>query len=390
MKAFLAVYLKELKDNIRDKRSIFFALLYGPLLMPLMLVGSIAGGISKHSINFDQDLYVYSAQDLGPLEGYLAERNIKLKQAEAGWREQLKSGDMNLVVSVDDNYQKNMASGRTAFVTLYFNSEDDTSNKARQRLLGVLQNYDRSMASKRLQARGMDGQLIRPLQMIDADVADHGGPEKMIARMLPFIMVLALTLGGFYLAVDTAAGERERHSLEPLLSLNMRRSTLVLAKWAALSTFVALAGVVVVISCFSLLKFAPIPELQRIISVSALDFFFAYLLMLPLICFFSSGMLLIASFARTSKEAQTHLGIAMMVPMTPFFIIQFLNIKESLWLLATPVMSQFLLIEKVVVGEPLQLQEVLLSATGSLLLAAGLFVVTNVLFHSERIFSSEA
>ncbi|WP_096085717.1 ABC transporter permease [Agaribacterium haliotis] len=390
MNTFLTVYLKEVKDNLRDKRSVFFALLYGPLLLPLMVLGSLVGGIKKHSVNFDETLVVYAAGDVSAARQFLAEKNIRLKAAGENWQQRLRDGELNVVIELDQNYQQNLVDGRTAFVTFYFDSENDVSVKAKQRLHSAWQAYHSQLAALRLAARGMNEQLTRPFQFIDADIAETGGPEKTVARMLPFIVIMALTLGGFYLAVDICAGERERHSLEPLLSLSMRRSTLVFAKWAALCTFVCLAGALTLLSCFLLLNYIPLAELKRFFHIDAWMFLKLFFLMLPLMLFLASAMLLIASFARNAKEAQTHLGIAMMLPMAPFFLLEFLSIKASKLLFAIPVMSQFLLAERLVVDENLAVEALLLSFSSCLALAVIFLLQIIRIFSSENILTKEA
>ena len=391
MNRVLAVFRKEVLDNFRDKRTLFFAFLYGPLLLPLLMVGPIAIGISKHSIDFDKSLTVYiTNMDRAPnLMQFLREENLVPTSIGDSFKTDITAGEAATVLDIPESYGKKIRTGETVTLNLYFDSENDESHKAMRQLQAVLHKYGQQLAALRMHARGIDNRLITPIRVMDEDLNKGDEREKLIARLLPFILVFSLTMGGFYLAIDSTAGERERFSLEPLLSLSISRFELVFGKFLAISLFVFCSGLLAVTATFCLFTFLPVEELRQLVDVSVVAFGKIFLLCLPLVFFFASAMLALASLAKNTKEAQTHLSLAMMLPMAPFFVIQFMNIKTVSILFWVPVMSQFLLVEKLFVssGVGVNLVDVFASAAGTLGAALLTFMVSVRQYSNEKILS---
>jgi len=380
-----AIYKKEIVDNFRDKRSLFFALLYGPILLPLLVIGPLASGIKKNTVNVDELHHIYMVSpDRAPnLVQFLLEKNIAVKPTAERYKSKILSQELNLVLELSPKYDEALRNGQSAVVYLYYSRKNNDAQKIRHLVDATLRQYNQSLAASRLSLRGLDSDFVHPVHVVSEDLADVDSGMKLISTIVPFVIVLALTMGGFYLAVDSTAGERERHSLEPLLSLSVSRLALVLGKYFSLVTFVSASGLLTVFSLFLLFKFMPGSELQALFDTELAVFIGIFLLCLPLAPFFSSSMMLIATFARDVKEAQTHLGIAMMVPMAPFFILQFANLNNMDGLFFIPVLSQFMLIEKIVAGEDLGLLLVVRSVVATLALAAILLLLTIRLYKRE-------
>src|SRR5690606_15716040 len=93
----------------------------------------------------------------------------------------------------------------------------------------------------RVLARGVDPGVLRPLAIVEHDLSTAASRSVLLLGMLTYFLLLAMLMGGFYLAIDTTAGERERGSLEPLLTAPVSRATLLLGKMGATLTFMALS-----------------------------------------------------------------------------------------------------------------------------------------------------
>ncbi len=387
MKQIWIVFKKEVMDNLRDKRSVFFALLYGPVLLPLLMVGPMAMGVKKYSIDFDEPQKVHMlAPEAAPnFVQFLSENNVLVESVESDFEESLKSQKIDLVIELSGVYEEALRKGVSAAVTLHYNRKSDQSEKAFRAVSQVIWQYNHRLAATRLSLRGLDPAFIRPIEIVKQDLGEVDDGAKAISMIVPFIIVLSLTMGGFYLAVDSTAGERERHSLEPLLSLSISRLALVLGKLLTLMLFVATSALLAISTTYLLFAFLPVEELQSMVQVELLVFAAVFFLCLPMVPFFTTAMMLIATFARDTKEAQTHLGLSMMVPMAPFFIIQFANLHQQNELLLIPVMSQFILIEQLVTGENIAFYDLFKSAGSTLVLALVFFLLIISLYRRENI-----
>ena len=387
MKQILTVFKKELKDNIRDRRSVFFALLYGPVLLPLMMVGPLAMGVKKGAIDFDEvhAVHMVAPEQAPNLLRFLLEKNISVSAAESDFKDKVKSQQMDLVIELAPNYATAILEGNTASIRLYYNKKKTDSEKKYHKVADAIRHYNHSLSLNRLDLRGLNSAFVRPIHVLEEDLGEVDTGTKAVSMIVPFIIVLSLTMGGFYLAVDSTAGERERNSLEPLLSLSMPRLSLILGKLFTLGTFVTLSALLATITTFLLLAFIPVKELRAIMQVEVLIFLAVFFLCLPLVPLFTTSMMLIATYARNTKEAQTHLGLAMMIPMAPFFIMQFANIHERSQLVWVPVMSQFMLIEQVVTGEHITYSELFGSVSGTLAVSTLFFWMIVKLYRKESI-----
>ena len=108
--------------------------------------------------------------------------------------------------------------------------------------------------------------MFNSLDIVDNDISDEGQTGQLLASLLPFLFIMSMVMGGFYLAIDITAGERERQSLEPLLSLPLSRTAVVFGKYGATLTFVALSGALTAISIYLLFRLFPVDLLDGQIS----------------------------------------------------------------------------------------------------------------------------
>ena len=111
----------------------------------------------------------------------------------------------------------------------------------------------------------------------------------------------------------------------------------------------------------------------------------AFVLALPLTILITSLLIAVSAFTRSTKEAQTYLGILMVIPMAPFFLLQFMSIKSANLIMAMPMMSQYKLLEKVAKGESPESLHILLSVSGTLVFAALLLLLAFWLYRQDRI-----
>jgi sodium transport system permease protein len=199
-------------------------------------------------------------------------------------------------------------------------------------------------------------------------------------------MLIAAFTGGLYLAIDSTAGERERGSLEPLLLNPISRRSLVFGKLGATIVF-ATAAVLITISVFAgLISWGPVQNFMRLnLSFQAIDMVTIFLITMPVVLLAASLQVLLASYARSTKEAQTYTSYLVFLPTLPGVFLSVLPIKAALWLIALPIVGQMLLILKIFRGEALLTGELLLATGTTLLLVIISLVVAIRLYERERI-----
>jgi len=111
----------------------------------------------------------------------------------------------------------------------------------------------------------------------------------------------------------------------------------------------------------------------------------AFIVASPLIAFISAVLITVSAFTRSSKEAQTYFGIVMALPMAPFFILQFINVRNELHTMPVPMMSQYQLLERIVLGDETPPLYLVLSFCGTLICAVLLLMLAIRLYSRDRI-----
>jgi sodium transport system permease protein len=228
---------------------------------------------------------------------------------------------------------------------------------------------------------------------VSVEEVDLATPERMAANilnMIPIFLVFAAFMGGMNVAIDAMAGERERGSLEPLLLNPVPRGAVVLGKWL---TTVVLAWVAIGVCLTAFLLAASLVPLQDL-GVKARFDITAVLGMLatvvPLALFASAGQIMVSTYARSFKEAQTYIQLLLLLPMVPGMVLAVSPIQSQLWMYLIPVFSQQLLIGEVMRGQPVGMAPFLLGAVGCAAAAALCLMLTTRLLSQERIIFGRA
>lgn len=388
MKLFV-VMIKEIVDNLRDRQTLFYALLFGPVLLPLIIGGSLVASFKQLSIDFDQlhELPVLNAESAPNLVRFLYANNIDAVAAPEDINESVRYGQSLVVLEIPDDFGELLRQAQPASLILHVNSADKESTRAARRIRTILNAYEQSISALRLQHRGIDPSTFDPLAVTENDVSDEGTNGQLLASILPFLFIMSMVMGGYYLAIDTTAGERERQSLEPLLSLPLSRSAIVFGKYGATLCFVTLSALLTAVSIYTLFRLFPVELMDGQIRFDYSTLTRSFLLVSPLLFFISALLISVSAITRSTKEAQTYLGLMMIIPMAPFFILQFLNIRSTIVTMPLPMLSQYQLLESAVLGDGIPWLHILLSVTGTLLATALLLLLASAMYRRERILS---
>ncbi len=389
MRAFLVVFVKEIVDNFRDRRSLTVALLMA-FMMPALILFLIGFQIERVSDSDDQSvtLPVIGAERAPNLMRYLESRNIEIVEGPAdatAAAEAVEAGNRDAVLLIPDDFGAQLADMIPATVELYSDQSNTAGNSEVGRVRDALYGYNQTLATVRLSARGVNPMTLRPLNIDDIDVSTPSGRAAIVLGMMSYILLFALLMGGMSLTIDATAGERERGSLEPLLSLPASRTHLILGKMAATCLFMSLALSLSLISVFVSLKLVPLEQLGMTPNFSLNVVFATFLLLCPFIPTGAAWMTLFALFTKSFKEAQTWLGILVLVPTLPILIVSILTLQPRFEYMFVPVLSQHLILVDMISNEPVNGLHVAVSALSTLAVGAILTWVCVRLYQRESL-----
>jgi sodium transport system permease protein len=192
-------------------------------------------------------------------------------------------------------------------------------------------------------------------------------------------------VGGFYLAIDTTAGERERGSLEPLLSLPVRRAELIVGKMLATSAFMS-ASLLLTLAAFGIvLEFVPLEALGMSANFGPRVILGIFGIMVTFVPLGAGLMTVVASFTRSNREAQSWLSVVMFLPIAPIVYAVVTGTKPTTALMAVPSLSQHLLATSLMRGDPLPGLHVAICAISSLAVGTLLVMLAIRLYRRETI-----
>ncbi len=379
-----AVFSKELVDGFRDQRSVLSSFIF-PLVGPLVLVVTLWFVAEWQRTDRPLELPVVGAEHAPLLMNWLSAHGAKILEAPDNPEAMVKDGEAPAVLIVPESYEESFRSATPVRLRLLV---DDSRNKTRrqaqeaQRLLAA---YGNEIGSSRLLARGISPDIATPLRTERVDLATPGRLAASLLGMLPIFLVLAVFMGGMNVAIDATAGERERGSLEPLLINPVSRGGIMAGKLGVTILFSASVLALTVLAFKVAVRLFSFEGLGLDLVIGLEDAAWMFAVMLPVAFLAGVLQLLLATFARSFKEAQTYLSLLLFIPMLPGILLSMQPMQPEAWMMFIPCFSQLLLLSELIAGEPLCVNSFLISAAATLIVAAAAFVVTARLFRRERI-----
>ncbi|GAB2518715.1 ABC transporter permease [Lysobacter humi (ex Lee et al. 2017)] len=380
-----AVMRKELRDISRDRRTLALALLLGPLIYPILMigVGSMAERRAKTELDRVLEIPVEGLERAPNLVAYLASQGIRAKKAPADLDAAVAREAEDVGLRIDADYADDWRAGRPAVVEIVADSTRRNAEIPIARVRAALGGYRDQVGALRLLARGIDPSVTRALAVGDRDVASEDAKRgQLLAALLPYLLILSSFLGGAYLILDATAGERERQSLEPLLATPAARGAVVSGKIAA-ACALGLLSLLLTLLAFKLS--AQLSSSARMLDVSALAIGKMLVVLVPMLLIGTSLLTFLAASAKSMKEAQSHMTWLMLLPMIPSIMLMVNPIKSQAWQFAVPFLAQNQMIMKIVRAEAIDAQTWAIYFAAGLGLALVLWFAAVRRYHQERL-----
>ena len=386
-RAFVTVFLKEVKENLRDRRTLVSAFLTGPLLGPIMLVMLLNITLNREFNKAEQPLPVpviganYAPNLIAALKAGGIVPTAALGNPEVAVHKQ----DADVVLRISPDFVTSWRKGEPVQVEVIYDSSQRDANTAVERVSQLVESYARQQGAMRLVARGLAPSTAWPVVAARRDQATAQARAALMFSILPYFFVLTVFMGGMYLAIDLTAGERERQSLEPLFANPVSRWKILAGKLAAICVF-SVASLLISLVAFGVVgRFLPTEKLGMELDLGLHFSGHVLLLMLPLIVLLAALQSMVAAFAKSYREAQTYLSLLMFVPVLPSILLSTMPIKAQAWMYAVPLLGQHLGIMQLLRGDGIDMQQMALCLTGSLAAAVLGVLVTAHLYQSERL-----
>jgi sodium transport system permease protein len=381
----LVVLRKEVTDSFRDRRALM-SILFGVMLGPVMVVFMINRVAEREREAEDVRIPIVGVEHAPALVEWLRRQpGIEIvagpEDPEAAVRDQ----DEEVVVVISKEFAERFSASRPATIQIVEDSSRNISRPTVERVRRLLQVYSSQIGSLRLIARGVAPAAVTPLQVEEIDVSSAQQRGGQILAFIPMFIILAAFTGGMAIATDSTAGERERGSLEPLLVNPVPRGALVAGKWLAAGFASGLTVGLTTLLSVAMPRFLPLEEMGVRFRLGPEQVGGILAAVLPMCLFITALQACIATLARSFKEAQSYMGLLIVVPMIPGIMAALYPIGNQVWMYGVPVLGTQVLLTNVLGGRPPAVGAFITSGLISALVAILLVRITTQLFRSERI-----
>ena len=380
----LTVFRKEVRDALRDRRTLVTVVVASVFMGPLVLL-AISGLVASLETRAEQrEVYVSGLAHAPSLRNFFERQTYTVKEAPSDFEARLRTSKFSdAVVVVPDDFEAALVRGESPVVEIVSDSANQRSESSSGRIERLLAGFSRERAVLSLALRGVSPRLLEPIEVEARDLASTQTRATRVTGMLPFFVMMAVLYGALNAALDTTAGERERGSLEPLLMNPAGRWALVAGKWGAVA---CVSMLIAVLSCFSFLPG------QWVLRSDTLAAMFQYgpreallflVVLLPLAAALSAVLMAVAIRCKSFKEAQASSSIvvlaASLLPLVSVFDLG----GESPWHLWVPALAQSALMTRVLKGEGLGVLQVFIPlGVCAVLTAFGVWYVARQLHHA--------
>jgi len=329
MKTIITVFKKELKDSLRDRRTLM-AMVIVPLVLFPLLIGISTHMMISHAKLERQKVLRIGLVSNGAASGFrelLAARDdVRLVEgisAEHG-RVLVRADSLDALVVFDPAFDRVVQDNRAGSVNLFDKSTENTGI-ARKRVRELLNEYEKMLRADRFRSLSLDPAMVDVVAVSEQNLAST--KERLaeeIGGLLPYLIVIFCFTGSMYPAIDLAAGEKERGTLETLLTAPAGRMEILLGKFGV----VVLTGILTaLISLFGIyIGFRQSPDIPPEVFDAILGMLeprsiaLLFSLLLPLTIFFAAVLLSLSIFAKSFKEAQSTITPLTILVIVPAFL----------------------------------------------------------------------
>ncbi len=387
------IFKKELMDTLRDKRTLFIM-----IILPIILIPGIIGLITKvqmHQMKKANDkilnIAVIDNQNGNIILDSLNLRtdfNIitGLKNNEIENLIQLDSLDLGIII--DSEFDTSIYTTHTGLINILFKSTEDL-NIANKKITEIINYFSNQISSKRMINLNIDPTLFHPIKVEEQDIATNQEKiGKSIGGLLPYFFIIFCYMGSMYPAIDLGAGEKERGTLETLLSSSANRQSILIGKLGVvilsglLSAFVSMLGLGGMLHFYS--DMIP-PELFNNIfeMITLKNMALIFLLLIPLNIFVGSLLLSISIFSKSFKEAQSLANPFMIVLIIPVYLGMMPGIELSFTTAFIPILNVTLATKELLAGT-LSNYLLLIVIMSQIIIAIGALSFCKVWFNREE------
>ena len=333
MNKWQVLLVKEIKHLFRDTKTIVQTVVVPTFITPL-LIGAIfwyVGSIATEETKKTYDISVYSSSDSLLIDDLNNSDRLALTKEDSleAVIEAVTFDKSEIGLAFDDAFVNDLTSNNSAQLTIY-SKDIDTFSQAKSIVSNIVDDYEESVRNNRLELLNLDENYVNPITINEEDLTtEEESAGSIFGALLALFFVMYVISGSMYPAIDLGAGEKERGTMETLISTNISSVDIIIGKMLSVTSSAILTAT------FSMLGFAiPILIIFLFYADSVNEYLFGllsaivnpvaligvFVLIIPLSVFMGAFLLAISVYAKTPKEAGLLLGNVLIVFIIPCYV----------------------------------------------------------------------
>lgn len=395
-KHVLIVFKKEIKDIIRDRKTLFSSILLPIILMPILFL-IIGGSTEKMSEEMTTHITVaLTAESFSPAAQSFLKESLEsqgeditlVNPVEDPW-EAINSKKAKLVVSLDKDFDEKLENGEPFTLKIYYDNSLSSSGGAVGTLESAIDKLNGKIAVQRLEAMGINPDILTPVVVESENISRTGEGNLLLMMILPMLIALLVAVGGIPAATDLVAGEKERMTFEPLLATRPSRMSILVGKYLTINLFSFASMVSTLLGLF--LAFFINPDSLTLgmgdiggFNLDPISIILCLIVTLLLGMTFSGIQLAISTYARSFKEGQTYLSLLMLVVLVPAYATMMTMPNDiQLYMYLVPVLNTISAF-KLVLGGLTNYTGLILATVSSLVYVFLSLMAAAAMFRNEK------
>lgn len=385
------IFKKELADLFRDKKTMMTSLLVPLIIFPLMFyfMNSAMQNIVKKE---EYKIAVNDKSNSSIIEYLKAKEDLNISIMEKDEAEEkIKDGEYLVYINIPDKFEESLKNNKSVDVEVMYDNSSQTSNMAYSKVNQYIMELSKEIVAKNLNAKGIDLSILTPISVKENSIVeDEKGAGMMIMSMIiPLFIVLYCVTGPMPAAIDLGAGEKERGTLEPLLTTKVGRMSILYGKLFAITIMGILTAVAAIIGLIISIKINPEMfgggegTVGVMLSTQSIIIIFIFTVLTSMI--FGALQLAISIYARSFKEAQTYITPLTILAIIPTFLMYMVDVKNiDMIYFHIPIANVMAILKEVTLGI-INIQHIIMVFGWSIVYIAISIFVTRHMFNKENV-----
>ncbi len=356
MNNILTIFKKEILDTFRDKRTLITMIVVPLLLIPVLM--TVVSSFQKKQMESAQakDLTI-AIESNGNGAAFVQQlkqrKDMKIVEGidPVKFNDFIKEDSLDLALVIEDGFDTSLRSGKTADLTVFYNSTDESAIV--DRIETAIERYNNQMLNQRLDSLNTTKAMINPIKTSKKDVYTASESiGKMIGGFLPYLFVMFCFMGGMYPAIDLFTGEKERGTMETILTAPTSRLQILLGKMMVVVLAGVISGLLTIVGMYIAMNLnSDIPqEFLNVLNVilSPKVIILIILMLIPLTTFFAGILIPASIYSKSFKEAQSLIQPMAFVIIMPLIMAMLPSFQLSYMTAMVPILNVALACKEII------------------------------------------